>query len=212
MATTCGLSQSTVSRIWRAFGVQPHWIETFKLSQDPLFIEKVRDVVGPYLNPPDKALVLCVDEKAQIQAWDRARPLLPMRPGQVERRTHNDRRHGTTALFAALNVKTYWRTGFRLGSGASSACARSWACAANKCSGSRRTYPSPPPRSRRVAPASAPRSSRPGSPASDLRQYAPRSPRLSRRPASNTCALWPPPSHRLRFAAPSLELCAAALA
>ena len=106
MANTCGLSQSTVSRIWRAFGLQPHRTETFKLSQDPLFIEKVRDVVGLYLNPPDKALVLCVDEKAQIQALDRTRPLLPMRPGQVERRTHDYRRHGTTSLFAALNVKT----------------------------------------------------------------------------------------------------------
>lgn len=106
MAKVCGLSQSTVSRIWRAFGLQPHRTETFKLSQDPLFIEKVRDVVGLYLNPPDKALVLCVDEKAQIQALDRTRPLLPMRPGQVERRTHAYRRHGTTSLFAALNVKT----------------------------------------------------------------------------------------------------------
>jgi len=106
MAKTCGLSQSTVSRIWRAFGLQPHRTETFKLSQDPLFIEKVRDVVGLYVNPPDKALVLCVDEKAQIQALDRTRPLLPMRPGQIERRTHDYRRHGTTSLFAALNVKT----------------------------------------------------------------------------------------------------------
>jgi transposase len=106
MATTCGLSQSTVSRIWRAFGLQPHRTETFKLSQDPLFIEKVRDVVGLYLHPPDKALVLCVDENAQIQALDRTRPLLPMRPGQVERRTHDYRRHGTTSLCAALNVKT----------------------------------------------------------------------------------------------------------
>lgn len=106
MAKTCGLSQSTVSRIWRAFGLQPHRTETFKLSQDPLFVEKVRDVVGLYVNPPDKALVLCVDEKAQIQALDRTRPLLPMRPGQVERRTHDYRRHGTTSLFAALNVNT----------------------------------------------------------------------------------------------------------
>lgn len=106
MASVCGLSQSTVSRIWRAFGLQPHRTETFKLSQDPLFIEKVRDLVGLYLNPPDKALVLCVDEKAQIQALDRTQPLLPMRPGQVERRTHDYRRHGTTSLFAALNVKT----------------------------------------------------------------------------------------------------------
>lgn len=106
MAESCGLSQSTVSRIWRAFGLQPHRTETFKLSQDPLFIEKVRDIVGLYLNPPDQALVLCVDEKAQIQALDRTQPLLPMRPGQVERRTHDDRRHGTTSLFAALNIKT----------------------------------------------------------------------------------------------------------
>jgi len=106
MANACGLSQSTVSRIWRAFGLQPHRTETFKLSQDPLVIEKVRDVVGLYLNPPDKALGLCVDEKAQIQALDRTQPLLPMCPGQVERRTHDYRRHGTTSLFAALNVKT----------------------------------------------------------------------------------------------------------
>jgi transposase len=106
MAKACGLSQSTVSRIWRAFGLQPHRTETFKLSQDPLFIEKVRDVVGLYLNPPDKALVLCVDEKAQIQALDRTRPLLPMPLGQIERRTHDYGRHGTTSLFAALNVKT----------------------------------------------------------------------------------------------------------
>jgi transposase len=106
MATTCGLSQSTVSRIWRAFGLQPHRTETFKLLADPLFIEKVRDIVGLYLQPPDKAPVLCVDEKAQIQALDRTRPLLPMRPGQVERRTHDYRRHGTTSLFAALEVTT----------------------------------------------------------------------------------------------------------
>lgn len=106
MAEICGLSQSTVSRIWRAFGLRPHRTETFKLSQDPLFIEKVRDIVGLYLHPPDKALVLCVDEKAQIQALDRTQPLLPMRPGQVERRTHDYRRHGTTSLFAALNVTT----------------------------------------------------------------------------------------------------------
>ena len=106
MAQASGLSQSAISRIWRAFGLQPHRTETFKLSQDPLFIEKVRDIVGLYLNPPDKALVLCVDEKAQIQALDRSQPLLPMRPGQIERRTHDYRRHGTTSLFAALNVKT----------------------------------------------------------------------------------------------------------
>jgi transposase len=106
MARTSGLSRSTVHRIWRAFGLQPHRTEAFKLSADPLFVEKVRDIVGLYLNPPDKAFVLCVDEKAQIQALDRTRPLLPMRPGQVERRTHDYRRHGTTSLFAALEVKT----------------------------------------------------------------------------------------------------------
>src|SRR5713226_1707243 len=106
LATKLGLSQTTVSRIWRAFGLQPHREETFKLSTDPLFIDKVRDIVGLYLNPPLKALVLCVDEKAQIQALDRTQPLLPMRPGQVERRTHDYTRHGTTSLFAALNVKT----------------------------------------------------------------------------------------------------------
>src|SRR5437867_6768139 len=86
--------------------LRPHRVKTFKLSKHPLFIEKVRDIVGLYLNPPDKALVLCVDEKAQIQALDRTQPLLPMRPGQVERRTHDYTRHGTTSLFAALNVKT----------------------------------------------------------------------------------------------------------
>jgi len=106
MAARCGLSQSTVTRIWRAFGLQPHRTETFKLSPDPLFVDKVRDIVGLYLDPPDRALVLCVDEKSQIQALDRTQPLLPMRPGQVERRTHDYVRHGTTSLFAALNVKT----------------------------------------------------------------------------------------------------------
>jgi transposase len=106
MASRSGLSQSTVSRIWRAFSLQPHRTETFKLSKDPLFIEKVRDIVGLYMSPPDKALVLCVDEKSQIQALDRTAPLLPMRPGQVERRTHDYERHGTTSLFAALDVAT----------------------------------------------------------------------------------------------------------
>ena len=106
MAARCRLSQSTVSRIWRAFGLQPHRTEAFKLSKDPLFVEKVRDIVGLYLDPPDRALVLCADEKAQIQALDRTQPLLPMRPGQVERRTHDYVRHGTTSLFAALDVKT----------------------------------------------------------------------------------------------------------
>jgi transposase len=106
MAARCGLSQSTVGRIWRAFGLQPHRTETFKLSKDPLFIDKVRDIVGLYLDPPEHALVLCVDEKSQIQALDRTQPLLPMRPGQIERRTHDYVRHGTTSLFAALDVKT----------------------------------------------------------------------------------------------------------
>ena len=106
MARRSGLSHNTVSRIWRAFALQPHRTETFKLSADPLFIEKVRDIVGLYLDPPDRALVLCVDEKSQIQALDRTRPLLPLRPGQVERRTHDYVRHGTTSLFAALDART----------------------------------------------------------------------------------------------------------
>jgi transposase len=106
MARRSGLSQSAVSRIWRAFALEPHRSETFKLSSDPLFIEKVRDVVGLYLNPPDRAMVLCVDEKSQIQALDRSQPLLPMRPGQIERRTHDYKRCGTTSLFAALDVKS----------------------------------------------------------------------------------------------------------
>ena len=106
MARRSGLSHTTVSRIWRAFALQPHRTETFKLSADPLFIEKVRDIVGLYLDPPDRALVLCVDEKSQIQALDRTRPLLPLRPGQVERRTHDYVRHGTTSLFAALDART----------------------------------------------------------------------------------------------------------
>lgn len=106
LAAEAGISRSTVSRIWRAFALQPHRSETFKLSRDPLFVEKVRDIAGLYLNPPDRALVLCVDEKSQIQALDRTQPLLPMRPGQVERRTHDYKRHGTTSLFAALDVKT----------------------------------------------------------------------------------------------------------
>ena len=105
MAKASGVSISTVHRIWRAFSLQPHRSETFKLSTDPLFVEKVRDIVGLYLDPPDRALVLCVDEKSQIQALDRTQPLLPMRPGQAERRTHDYKRHGTTSLFAALDVK-----------------------------------------------------------------------------------------------------------
>jgi len=104
MARRAGLTQSAISRIWRAFALQPHRTETFKLSRDPLFIEKVRDIVGLYMDPPDKAMVLCVDEKSQIQALDRTAPLLPMRPGQIERRTHDYRRNGTTSLFAALDT------------------------------------------------------------------------------------------------------------
>jgi transposase len=106
MAKRCGMSQTMVSRIWRAFGLQPHRVEGFKLSKDPLFVDKVRDIVGLYLNPPDRALVLCVDEKAQIGALDRSQPVLPMRPGQAERRTADYLRHGTTNLFAALDAST----------------------------------------------------------------------------------------------------------
>jgi transposase len=106
MAKATGLSQSAVARIWKAFALQPHRVETFQLSKDPLFIDKVRDIVGLYLAPSDRALVLCVDEKSQIQALDRSAPVLPLRPGQAERRTHDYVRHGTTTLFAALDVKT----------------------------------------------------------------------------------------------------------
>lgn len=106
MAEATGLSQSSISRIWRAFSLQPHRLETFKLSNDPLFVSKVRDIVGLYLNPPDKALVLCVDEKSQIQALERTQPLLPLRPGLPACRTHDYVRHGTTTLFAALDAKT----------------------------------------------------------------------------------------------------------
>jgi transposase len=104
MAAAQGVSDSTVQRIWRAHRLQPHRVEKFKRSKDPHFTAKVRDVVGLYLNPPDKALVLSVDEKSQIQALDRTQPLLPMRPGIPERQTHDYRRYGTTTLFAALNV------------------------------------------------------------------------------------------------------------
>lgn len=104
MAQQVGLSQSTVSRIWRAFGLQPHRSETFKLSTDPFFVDKVHDVVGLYLDPPERALVLCVDEKSQIQALDRSQPVLPMMPGVPERATHDYVRAGTTTLFAALDV------------------------------------------------------------------------------------------------------------
>ena len=106
MAKTSGFSQSTVSRMWRAFGLQPHRSDTFTLSTDPLFTEKVRDVVGLYMNPPDNAVVLCVDEKSQIQALDRTQPLLPMLPGTPANRTPTYSRHGTLSLFAALDVKT----------------------------------------------------------------------------------------------------------
>ena len=106
MAKASGLGRTTIQQIWRAFGLQPHRTETFKLPTDPLLIDKVRDIVGLYMHPPTYAVVFCVDEKSQIQALDRTQPVLPMRPGQVERRTHDYRRHGTTTLFAALNVKT----------------------------------------------------------------------------------------------------------
>jgi transposase len=104
MAKATGVSQSTVSRVWRAFGLQPHRVEHWKLSKDPLFVEKVRDIVGLYLDPPERALVLCVDEKSQIQALDRSAPILPMRPGVPERQTHDYKRAGTSSLFAALDV------------------------------------------------------------------------------------------------------------
>jgi len=106
LAKTTGLSRMTISRIWHAFGLQPHRTDNFKLSPDPLLIEKVRDIAGLYINPPEHALVLCVDEKSQIQALDRTQPLLPMQPGQLERGTHDYKRHGTTSLFAALDLKT----------------------------------------------------------------------------------------------------------
>jgi transposase len=104
LAAQLGLSQSTVSRVWRAFGLQPHRVESWKLSKDSLFVDKVRDVVGLYLDPPERALVLCVDEKSQIQAVDRTQPVLPMLPGSPQRATHDYRRHGTSSLYAALDV------------------------------------------------------------------------------------------------------------
>jgi transposase len=106
MARHMGIGKSVVHEIWRAFRLQPHRTETFKLSKDPLLVPKVRDVVGLYMNPPDHAVVLCVDEKSQIQALERTQPLLPLRPGAAERRSHDYERHGTTTLFAALNTKT----------------------------------------------------------------------------------------------------------
>ena len=106
MAEKIGLSQSMISRVWRAFGLKPHCSDTFQLSTDPHFIEKVRDVVGLYMSPPHNALVLSVDEKSQIQALNRTQPLLPMRPGQAERRTFEYKRNGVTSLFAALDIDT----------------------------------------------------------------------------------------------------------
>jgi len=104
MAKKMGLSQTAIVRIWRAFGLQPHRVESFKLSTDPLFVEKVRDIVGLYLNPPERAVVLCVDEKSQVQALERTQPILPLAPGVPARQTHDYRRHGVTSLFAALDV------------------------------------------------------------------------------------------------------------
>ena len=106
MAREMAVSPSAVGRIWRAFGLQPHRQETFKLSTDPQFVAKVRDIIGLYLEPPTRALVLCVDEKSQIQALDRTQPILPLAPGVPERRTHDYMRHGTTTLFAALDIAT----------------------------------------------------------------------------------------------------------
>src|SRR5437762_1173420 len=104
MAAATGMSQSAISRIWRAFGLKPHQTETFRLSPDPQFIDKVRDIVGLYLNPPEAAVVLCVDEKSQIQALDRTAPILPLLPGVPARQTHDYVRNGTTNLHAALDL------------------------------------------------------------------------------------------------------------
>jgi transposase len=106
LAEQVGLSQSAVVRIWHSFGLQPHRTETLKLSTDPYLVEKVRDIVGLYLNPPEHAIVLCVDEKSQVQALDRSQPILPLRPGLPEQRTNDYERHGTTSLFAALDIAT----------------------------------------------------------------------------------------------------------
>lgn len=106
MAAETGYSHTTIRRIWNAFGLQPHRSETFKLSTDPLFVDKVQDVVGLYMSPPNRAIVLCLDEKSQIQALDREQPVLPMAPGMAERRTHTYIRNGTTSLFAALDIAT----------------------------------------------------------------------------------------------------------
>jgi transposase len=115
MAKASGVSASSVHRIWQAFSLQPHRVESFKLSGDPQFVEKIRDIVGLYLDPPERALVVCIDEKSQIQALDRTQPLLPMRPGQIERRTHDYERHGTTTLFAALVAATSAATNVKAG-------------------------------------------------------------------------------------------------
>jgi len=104
MAKKTGLSQTAIVRIWRAFGLQPHRVENFKFSKDPQFVEKVRDIVGLYLNPPDRAIVLCVDEKSQVQALNRTQPILPLAPGVPARQSHDYERHGVTSLFAALDV------------------------------------------------------------------------------------------------------------
>ena len=104
MAQRAGLSQSAIVRIWHAFGLQPHRVENFKFSKDPQFVEKVRDIVGLYMNPPQRAVVLCIDEKSQVQALNRTQPILPLRPGLPERQTHDYLRHGTTSLFAAYDV------------------------------------------------------------------------------------------------------------
>jgi transposase len=106
MAAEVGLTQNAVLRIWHAFGLQPHRQETFKLSKDPLFVDKIHDIVGLYLNPPERAVVLCIDEKSQIQALDRTAPILPMLPGTPARATHDYKRHGTSSLYAALNLTT----------------------------------------------------------------------------------------------------------
>jgi transposase len=106
MAAETGLNQTAVSRIWRAFGLQPHRQESWKLSKDPQFVDKVKDVVGLYLAPPERAVVLCVDEKSQIQALDRTSPILPMLPGTPQRATHDYKRHGTSSLYAALDLTT----------------------------------------------------------------------------------------------------------
>jgi transposase len=116
MAKATGVSTSTVHRIWRAFSLQPHRTETFKLSTDPQFVEKVRDIVGLYMSPPQNAVVVCVDEKSQIQALDRTQPVLPMRMGQVERRTHDYDRHGTTTLFAGFIAAVTAKTDVKAGS------------------------------------------------------------------------------------------------